>query len=615
MPESTLSIEYQDLAKDVSRLMSGGAVYATGTVTIAAGIVTLSSGTFPSWSSKGTVSYAGTLYTVNTRDSDTQVTLDDTSLTVAAASAYLLYRANGDTAADIEDVLQSGYRRFLYPPLTEGQEEPYRWSFLNPTATLQICNGTYSYNLPDDCGQDTADWTFEVGVTSNPLSLISEKALRSMRSQGNASGDPKYVAIRPIKGLASKGQRFEAIVYPTPNADRAVEYNYNIIPDKLDTKKKFPLGGAIHADTLRESCLAAAEDILDDEKGIHNAEFISRLSASISIDIRAGRFEAKPYRNTTVTYGTYDWFAQEVASFMDIDPNSHTWGHETEQKVDAIVQRGLQQFYHSPLPDVHHRWSFLRPDTSISTVASQSSSTVTIVDGVVTIASGTFPTWSASGELDITGVSYTVASYDSTTQITLDDTTLDASAGTTYELSQAAYDLPSDFGGMSGDMTYQPGGANLWPAINIVSGEEVRKLRQNWTTSTRPIVAGISPKTLDTSAGTQWEIIFYPSPDGVYKLTYRYRKNPAVLATTQYAAGGIEHAETILASCLEIASGSRADLRTLFLQKLKSSVDLDRMEMAPANLGYNSDRSDSHGGAYHYGRPIGPSTSYAGVVP
>ena len=87
--------------------------------------------------------------------------------------------------------------------------------------------------------------------------------------------------------------------------------------------------------------------------------------------------------------------------------------------------------------------------------------------------------------------------------------------------------------------------------------------------------------------------MFWPAPDAVYELFYRYRKKPAVLATTQYAAGGTEHAETILASCFEIASGGKRDLHNRFMEKLKSSIDLDRMEQAPETLGYNGDGSGS----------------------
>lgn len=58
-------------------------IVASGTYNVTTGVVTRASGTqvFPTWIADGRLLINGSIYTVNTRDSDTQVTLDDTSLT------------------------------------------------------------------------------------------------------------------------------------------------------------------------------------------------------------------------------------------------------------------------------------------------------------------------------------------------------------------------------------------------------------------------------------------------------------------------------------------------------------------------------------------------------
>ena len=54
------------------------------------------------------------------------------------------------------------------------------------------------------------------------------------------------------------------------------------MPDYLSTPFPYAYGGAEHAETILESCLAVAELRLDDMAGPHNQQFMARLAASIS---------------------------------------------------------------------------------------------------------------------------------------------------------------------------------------------------------------------------------------------------------------------------------------------------------------------------------------------
>jgi hypothetical protein len=65
--------------------------YTTGTVAVSEGVVTITGGTWPSWASAGILTIGGQAYTVDTRDSDTQLTLlgcDD--LTISSGTAFSL---------------------------------------------------------------------------------------------------------------------------------------------------------------------------------------------------------------------------------------------------------------------------------------------------------------------------------------------------------------------------------------------------------------------------------------------------------------------------------------------------------------------------------------------
>lgn len=67
--------------------------YATGTIGISSGVVTLTSGGagFPSWAADGMIVVSGYSFPVATLDGPTQVTLEDTSVTLSAGRAYVIY--------------------------------------------------------------------------------------------------------------------------------------------------------------------------------------------------------------------------------------------------------------------------------------------------------------------------------------------------------------------------------------------------------------------------------------------------------------------------------------------------------------------------------------------
>jgi len=53
---------------------------------------------------------------------------------VVTAAAIALWTA--ETIAEVDRIIQAGYRQFLYPPAVQGIEAGYEWSFLKPTAEI-----------------------------------------------------------------------------------------------------------------------------------------------------------------------------------------------------------------------------------------------------------------------------------------------------------------------------------------------------------------------------------------------------------------------------------------------------------------------------------------------
>ena len=187
--------------------------------------------------------------------------------------------------AGVRDCVESGLRRFYYPT------EPYSWSFLRPTATISLLSGEQTVTLPDDFGNPEGDITITTtgGQTWWPLQLVGEGQLRNRYSQSpSTTGRPIAVALRPQKGTELlRSQRFEFFFWPIADQDYTLECVYSLLMDALTSTHPYCYGGAAHAETILESCLAVAESRLDDSMTVHALEFQRRMAASIALDRRS----------------------------------------------------------------------------------------------------------------------------------------------------------------------------------------------------------------------------------------------------------------------------------------------------------------------------------------
>ena len=271
--------------------------------------------------------------------------------------------------------------------------------------------------------------------------------------------------------------------------------------------------------------------------------------------------------------------------------------------IASVIRSGYRQFLIPPplKPNMRpHEWSFMRPTTTLTTVASYSTGTITVVAGVVTLASGTFPSFgTAIGELTVTSTntSYTVSTRDSGTQLTLTDTSVAVSAGASYTLGFPVYDLPDDWGSFIGPLTYRPGTGDLYGPVEVVGEHHIRSKRQGSDSFDRPQLAAVKPKTFTASTGQRFQISFWPTPDAAYVLTYRYNANPdAMTVTNLYHVGGMRFSECLLESCLAVAERKMGDMAGIhhqaFMSLLAACVSFDANLMSPDFLGTNNDRSD-----------------------
>lgn len=188
--------------------------------------------------------------------------------------------------ANIMAIIKSGYRRFCYPPRLPGQAMPHSWSFIRVVDTLTTVADQEDYTLPDDFGSIDGPITYDPVVYQRELTNRSELEIRRRRSEFTGTGQPTAYAIRPIRLTGTGGQRWQLMLSPKPDAAYTLIYRYSILPDAMAEAGRFPIGGMIHAETLLESCLAVAEERLDDTAALHNAKFLQLLDASIGHDQR-----------------------------------------------------------------------------------------------------------------------------------------------------------------------------------------------------------------------------------------------------------------------------------------------------------------------------------------
>lgn len=192
--------------------------------------------------------------------------------------------------SQLESCVRSGLRQFYYPPPHDPSGSPYDWSFLHPLATLTLPQAKTTLPLPDDFGGaegrvtvTTADGN---GTAWWPLDLVGLATIvQSQAAMPTTTGRPCQCVVEPTKGTAGlQGQRFQLRVWPTPDQEYRLQFQYYVNPDALTAALPYVYGGSQHSETVLQSCLAVAEQRLDDARGIHQARWPERLLASIGLD-------------------------------------------------------------------------------------------------------------------------------------------------------------------------------------------------------------------------------------------------------------------------------------------------------------------------------------------
>lgn len=239
------------------------------------------------------------------------------------------------------------------------------------------------------------------------------------------------------------------------------------------------------------------------------------------------------------------------------------------------------------------------------TIKGDNTATVRVVAGVVTKSGGgDWPSDAANYELILDGVNYQVSVRDTAAQITLDDTSINKPANTGFTLVKIAYVMPDDFGGLEGPLTYRPGSSSAgYGPIQLVGEEQLRARRQRFDSTGPPRFASLRPVELVAGTGQRWELVFGNPADAVYRLAYRYRRDPNKLAKTGtvYHQGGAAISQALQDCVLAAAemflhraaqAGGYAGPGGQARSSMMAAISRDMADKTPDFLGYNGDGSD-----------------------
>ena len=142
--------------------------------------------------------------------------------------------------------------------------------------------------MPDSFGYLIGEMTYATADNGFcAVQQVPEQEIRKLQQTATSTtGKPRFVSIRPTTTTGASGQRFQGTLWPTPDAVYTLTYQYHVLMDSISASYPYPYGGMAHAETILEACLSAAEQQLDDEAGLHTAEYEKRLVESIKYDMQ-----------------------------------------------------------------------------------------------------------------------------------------------------------------------------------------------------------------------------------------------------------------------------------------------------------------------------------------
>lgn len=304
-------------------------------------------------------------------------------------------------------------------------------------------------------------------------------------------------------------------------------------------------------------------------------------------------FEVDFAANTAASSGpvSYSALVERVAHYLFGAEPTTSLTSDQLTKIGYCIKDGLNRVYTA------HEWSFLRPLADVTTKPPYATGTITVVSGVVTLAGGAFPSWAAEGVLSLNGKTYSIASRQSGTQITLKDTSLSLASPSNYSLASAEVDMDPSFDSVSNDsdLVYYPGQNQWYPSVSHRHDSTIRKLESENPELGRPCFYSVRTKRFDPTVGSRKSLVFYPAPDASYVLRVPMILRPVDLSDiNQYPIGGEMLSQVILEACLASAEHNYEEREHVhekrYLELVALAIRNDMERSSPTSLGPDAPR-------------------------
>lgn len=213
-------------------------------------------------------------------------------------------------------------------------------------------------------------------------------------------------------------------------------------------------------------------------------------------------------------------------------------GAATDAQSEGFARRAIQCAVNEM--QSARNWACFSSVGQILTVAPYSTGTIEYdhvggaYDRLVTLTSGTWPTWAADGILVIDEKTYQVASRASSTQIILSDSMNpgeDVASGTSYTIFRDTYPIPLDCGAV-GEVILQ-GQQTILQYMPLAT---LMPYQANNLTQAQPSCYSLIG---DPNRFAALSMRFEPAPDMAYNVKFTYRRRPRQLRVDLYDTGTV----------------------------------------------------------------------------
>jgi hypothetical protein len=188
---------------------------------------------------------------------------------------------------DVDSIIKSGLRQFYYPD-KQGAAKPHCWRFMKPIMAVTTEASVPDIEMPSYFAGIDGDLTFKSDNGACEIPIVGEGMIRANRQGNSSSGRPMMAALVAAQMTPDAPQRWRLMLWPTPDSAYTFEFSCFMVPEALTEKSPYPLGGAVHGETILESCLALAEERKNGGPGLHSQKYQTRLDTSKYMDGKMG---------------------------------------------------------------------------------------------------------------------------------------------------------------------------------------------------------------------------------------------------------------------------------------------------------------------------------------